>query len=142
MNSSVRISSSSLKCYGGTSAKMKYRHLVFCLTRWISINTMWDWNNSKKYYYRLSRKMAFHQWQLSEILISFLGSDCWSYGSILSKYKHTCLSSFKTNIGVWVSWWWFYKTLCSSERETKKTENLEGVKNQGHTLYAAWERIK
>lgn len=70
---------------------MKYRHLVFFMKRWISINNMWGWNNNKEYFYGLSRNMALHLWHLSELLISCLESDSWDCISLLSKYKHMSL---------------------------------------------------
>lgn len=141
MNNGVRISSSNfIMLYGVTSARMKYRLLVFCMKRWISINNMWAWNNNKKYYYRSSRNMVLHLWQLSDLLISFLESDCWNYSkfsyqvqehvSLLIQYKLCCMFPDDS----------FAKLLSVKDRQ--KVWKVRGGKKQEHNLYVAWGIIK
>lgn len=133
MNNGVRISSSNfIMLYGVTSARMKYRLLVFCMKRWISINNMWAWNNNKKYYYRSSRNMVLHLWQLSDLLISFLESDCWNYSkfsyqvqehvSLLIQYKLCCISFLMTVLQNFFFQWKTGKK--SGKSEEVKSKNI------------------
>lgn len=76
---------------GVASAKKKYRHLVSLHEEIDPHKQHVELKEQQNVLLQLSRNMVLHLWQLSELFISFLESDCCNHRKFFFRnYKYLC----------------------------------------------------